>query len=425
MSFLQPTYLWGLLSLLVPLVIHLLYKGDVQTIKVGSVRYLTEQETKQTRQIKLNELWLLLLRMLLLALLIFAMSAPVWESKKASVPLTYIVEPSLLRNGQLDGLLKDAPEVPVRFFSTDFPSVDDGNPPNEVPNYWQLAKDLQYLESDSIVVFSKASIGGVRGLKPSIPATVFWMLIDEVETTDSLVGATAVKDGAILHTIKSDAAYTDIQNEFISKAELTFSSADSIAVTQDGAAKRIPLKPQETWLIGMYYDTAFLKDKALLSAAFKAVADYTGNHLVLEEITDTTLLEETEVDLSVWLKNSPPKKVKGKVIQYKPDSLATQLIEAANEKDVFYVTDRLSIEKVLDKKLTAALVELTTSRPQLEDALRSLDKRTLAKQEFLPSIIEYESKSSAKQKRGITNWFWIAALLLLVLERIMAKIRKQ
>ena len=55
MSFLEPTYLWGLFSLLVPLVIHLINKGDVKTIKVGSVRYLTEQETKHTRQLKLNE----------------------------------------------------------------------------------------------------------------------------------------------------------------------------------------------------------------------------------------------------------------------------------------------------------------------------------------------------------------------------------
>lgn len=425
MSFLQPTYLWGLVALLVPLIIHLLNKGDVQTIKIGSVRYLAERETKQTSQVKWNELLLLLLRLLLLALLVFAMAAPVWEAKKATVPLTYLVEPSLLKNGQLEAFLKDAPEVPVRFLSTDFPPVDDGDAPNEVPNYWQLAKDLQYLESDSIVVFSKASMAGVRGLKPSIPASVFWIPMDELETTDSLVGATAVPNGAVLHTVKSDAGTTDIQNEFKSEGELTLISADSIAVTQEGTAKGIPLNPLDTLRIAMYYDRAFLKDRALLSAAFKAVGAYAGNHVVLEEIADTTLVEETAIDLLVWLHPSPPPRVKGKVMRYKADSLATDLIEKAGEKDVFHLTDRLTIENVLKEGLTAELTELLRPRPHWEATLATLDKRTLAATDFLPNTKPLAPTTGVRQQRSMVTWFWIAALLVLVLERLLAKFRKQ
>lgn len=425
MSFLQPTYLWGLFSLLVPLVIHLLNKGDVKTIKVGSVRYLTEQETKQTRQLKLNDLLLLFMRMLLLGLLVFAMAEPIFDSQKKNVPLTYLIEPSLINSGQMDAFLKETQGVPIRFFSKDFPSMDSDDLPEEVPTYWQLAQELQNLESDSIVVFSKARISGIQGIRPLIPATVFWIVKDEVAITDSLVGATATKDGAVIHTLKSDESFADIHNEFISKAQINYSSEDSISIEQNGVLKSIPLRLQDTLRIGMYYDIDFLKEKVLLSAAFKALADYSQNYVVLEEIAETDSLPETFFDLSVWLKSSPPSKIDGKLLQYQADSLATNSIEKVSEKDVFYLTERLTIETILNERLSAELLEIVALRPQLEEAMRTLDKRTLPEEEFLPASKDFVSTGGIKQQQSMVNRFWIAAILVLVMERLLAKFRKQ
>ncbi len=425
MSFLEPTYLWGLFSLLVPLAIHLMNKGDVKTIKVGSVRYLTEQETKQTRQLKLNELLLLLLRMLVLALLVFAMASPVLQSKNKNIPLTYLIEPSLIENGEMDAFLKEAPEVPIRLFSKGFPVLDMDKVPDEVPKYWQLAQELQNLESDSIVVFSKASISGIQGMRPIIPPTVFWMVIDEVAAIDSIIGATTLKDGVVIHTIKGDASYTDIENEFISKEEISYSSEDSILIKQNGVIKNIPLSLQDTLRVGMNYDAEFVKEKNLLTAVFTAVADYTQKHLVLEEITDTEKLYETTPNLTVWLKRSSPPKIEGKLLRYKEDSLATNSIVKAVEKNVFYLTERLTIERVLNERLTEELVQIMTSKPQLEEAMRSLDRRTMPEAEFLPTMADLDPIGSEKQQHSIVNWFWIAALLVLIMERLLAKFRKQ
>lgn len=425
MSFLEPTYLWGLFSLLVPLAIHLMNKGDVKTIKVGSVRYLTEQETKQTRQLKLNELLLLLLRMLVLALLVFAMASPVLQSKNKNIPLTYLIEPSLIENGEMDTFLKEAPEVPIRLFSKGFPVLDMDKVPDEVPKYWQLAQELQNLESDSIVVFSKASISGIQGMRPIIPPTVFWMVIDEVAAIDSIIGATTLKDGVVIHTIKGDASYTDIENEFISKEEISYSSEDSILIKQNGVIKNIPLSLQDTLRVGMNYDAEFVKEKNLLTAVFTAVADYTQKHLVLEEITDTEKLYETTPNLTVWLKRSSPPKIEGKLLRYKEDSLATNSIVKAVEKNIFYLTERLTIERVLNERLTEELVQIMTSKPQLEEAMRSLDRRTMPEAEFLPTMADLDPIGSEKQQHSIVNWFWIAALLVLIMERLLAKFRKQ
>ncbi len=425
MSFLQPTYLWGLLSILVPLAIHLLNKGDVKTVKVGSVRYLTEQETKQTRQIKLNELLLLFLRMLLLAFLVLAMAEPVLQTQNKNVPLTYLVEPSLIHSGQMDTFLNEAPGVPIRLLANDFPTMDSENLREEAPNYWQLAQELTNLESDSIVVFSKARIAGIRGIRPVIPATVFWIVMDEVDLTDSLIGATATEDGAVVHTIKSDASYTDIQNTFISKDEITYNSEDSISIKQNEVVKTIPINPKDTLRIGISYDVEFLKEKLFFAAAFKAVADYSQHHLVLEEVTGTNPLSETAYDLTVWLKRSAPPKIEGKVLQYQADSLATNSIEKSGKKNLFYVTQRLTIDHVLNERLTEDLLQIVITAPKLEEAISSLDKRTLPAQEFIPESTDLVDMDAKEQQQSMVNWFWVAALLVLVAERVLAKFRKQ
>src|SRR6056297_290528 len=425
MSFLQPTYLWGLLSILVPLVIHLLNKGDVKTVKVGSVRYLAEQEPKQTRRVKLNELLLLFLRMLLLVFLVLAVAEPVLKSQNKNVPLTYLIEPSLAANGQMDILLKEAPEVPIRLFAEGFPTMDNENLREEVPNYWQLAQELPNLESDSIVVFSKARIAGIRGIRPVIPATVLWVVLDEVDVTDSLIGATATKNGAVVHAIKSDASYTDIRNTFISKDQITYSSEDSISIKQNEVIKTIPIHPKDTLRIGINYDVEFLKEKLFFAAAFKAVADYSHNHLVLEEVTGTNSLSETAYDLTVWLKSSAPPKIEGKVLQYQADSLATNSIEKSGKKNLFYVTQRLTIDYVLNERLTEDLLQIVITAPKLEEAISSLDKRTLPAQEFIPESTDLVDMDAKEQQQSMVNWFWVAALLVLVAERVLAKFRKQ
>ena len=52
MEFLNATYLWGLLGILLPLAIHLWSRKKVVTIKVGSIKLLQASEPKQNSNIK-------------------------------------------------------------------------------------------------------------------------------------------------------------------------------------------------------------------------------------------------------------------------------------------------------------------------------------------------------------------------------------
>jgi hypothetical protein len=222
MSFLNPTYLWGLLSLSVPLVIHFLNKGDVKTIKVGSVKYLEAQETTQTKKLKLNEYVLLFLRMLLLGLLVLAISVPSIEKAVKKESLTYFIEPSLLGNDKMKSLLESESQASFRFFSTDFPTLDTDKMPNEKPNYWQLAEALNDFPSDSIVVFSESRVSGIRGIRPKIPNTINWVVMNQGTKLDTLIGAYKTDEEVVLVNVVSSDGYTDIENEPISRESNIF-----------------------------------------------------------------------------------------------------------------------------------------------------------------------------------------------------------
>ena len=74
MTFANPSFLWALAGLAVPIAIHLLSRKEGRVIRVGSLRHVEESNTSQFKSIRLNEILLLLLRMLLVILLALFLS---------------------------------------------------------------------------------------------------------------------------------------------------------------------------------------------------------------------------------------------------------------------------------------------------------------------------------------------------------------
>ena len=144
MFFNNPTYLWALLGLLVPIAIHLWSNKSGKTIKVGSIQLFKESDSSKSRSIKLNEHILLVLRMLILSVLILIISEPLLKRNTKKTSLTYIIEPSLLLNNDIKKMIDTLQtDDIVRSLQTNFPEIDDVNLSSNktrVPNYWQLAK---------------------------------------------------------------------------------------------------------------------------------------------------------------------------------------------------------------------------------------------------------------------------------------------
>lgn len=181
MIFVNPTYLWGLLGLAVPLAIHLWNKKEGRTIKIGSVQLLTQANPKQASSLQLNEWFLLLLRVLLLTILVFILASPQTRKKIEPTPLVYLIEPSLFENKEIRAMVDSLPEESTYLLQKDFPKwTRDTGVKNEykTPNYWQLSRETQSLHADSIVVFTRGLLQGIKGERPLINSAINWLVLN-------------------------------------------------------------------------------------------------------------------------------------------------------------------------------------------------------------------------------------------------------
>ena len=77
-SFAAPLFLWGLSSLALPLIAHLINRETKRTLDFPSLRFLRQSKLPQTGRRMPRDLLLLLLRLLLLALICLALAQPRW-----------------------------------------------------------------------------------------------------------------------------------------------------------------------------------------------------------------------------------------------------------------------------------------------------------------------------------------------------------
>lgn len=85
MSFLNPILLFGLFGVSVPILIHLMNKRRVERVWWGAMRFLQVSVEKNRRKLRLEDLLLLLVRCLVVALLALALSRPSVREGSAGV----------------------------------------------------------------------------------------------------------------------------------------------------------------------------------------------------------------------------------------------------------------------------------------------------------------------------------------------------
>src|SRR5512146_2002558 len=94
MTFLNWAMLFGLLAVAVPIIIHLLNRRQARRVDWGAMRFLLASMTSRKRHIMVEEIILMAIRCLLMALLVLAMARPFLPTRSA-IPWS-VVLPSVL-----------------------------------------------------------------------------------------------------------------------------------------------------------------------------------------------------------------------------------------------------------------------------------------------------------------------------------------
>ena len=77
MTFLTPFFLGALALVGIPLLIHLIRRRKLQVVKWAAMEFLKVSQRKQSRKLRVEEIILLLLRMIIVAIAVMAFARPV------------------------------------------------------------------------------------------------------------------------------------------------------------------------------------------------------------------------------------------------------------------------------------------------------------------------------------------------------------
>jgi len=422
MVFANPSYLWALLGLLVPLAIHLWSKKEAKTIKIGSIQLLNESNSRQSSSIQLNEWWLLLLRMLIVALVVLLMAGPQWRTKGNQKQITYLVEASIANEASINSVLDSLQEEsPVLLLKNGFPEweVDaDYKADKEQPNYWQLVPKMDSLRSDSIVVFTKALVKGIKSMRPKTQKKIHWVVVQSEETQDRPVLAFKRESGVELISASSGGGATKIHKVILEEGfEI---GNDSIRLLSDEPIS-VPLKAWDTLHVNMNVADNFEREGKYIEASFKALSTFLKREIVTHKDDEST----NKADLNIWLSNKPKNDMGGKWLIYQENPLAKQLIETGTQKNLFYLTSKLNPKNTVNQHLTEQLLNILALDTALKDLVADADARQMDEAELKPNFVEPKRKRERATLLDVSLWVFAILAALMIFERFISNYKKQ
>lgn len=429
MTFLQPSYLWALFAIAIPIAIHLWSRKKVRTIKVGSTQFITETKSKQSNSIQLNEWLLLALRCLIISTLVFILAEPHFSKTQAQADIAYVFEPSLLATEEGRARFSQIPVEDRRLLRAGFPEwkADDNSiVVDEVPNYWQLAQQMDQIAADSIVVFTYAFAKAVKGKRPLLTKNINWIQIDvENPVTEPLV-AIAKKDSVELVSVESDASKLAFAKTKISRSDISYNaSKDSIEISTERGLQLVAVHNQKALNVTILYDKPEDAQRMYMEAAFRAIQKYTDRDLKVNAIGSSENINLDESDYLVVLDSLAYPDIEIRSLVLQPDVLAKALIVPGNTPVVSFLTQKLSPQIVLEEQLAEKLLAWMQLDQELEEKIQALDKRAVSINELQTKVTAETTVSKKTIEADMSAPLWIVLLLLIIGERLLAFIRKQ
>ena len=322
---LQPTWLFAISGIIVPIAIHLWNNRQGKTLQVGSIFLLQENATKKARSLRLTDILLLLIRCLLIILLAFLLAKPVWKkqltsySEKGWVMIEKNGLQETYKNFKLviDSLIRVG--YKFHYFNKDFVADEfedalktnaDLNSNNELP-YWTLLKQLneQVPTELPIYLFTDNRLNRFEGTRPEVSLNIKWSTYTKQDTSyRSLVKAYKTSADSIRLIISNSKAALS----FYASAKIPANGNSQYKVSKDEnkivirSANKIDenVELDTSSLNILIYTDQFFKDAEYLKSAINAIQEYTQRKINVSIINDAANIG-TGNDWLFWLSEKP------------------------------------------------------------------------------------------------------------------------
>jgi hypothetical protein len=388
MTFANPSYLWALVGLAIPLAIHLLSRKEGKVIRVGSLRHVEESNTSQFKSIRLNEILLLLLRSLMVTALVFFLSGAQCSNPPGAGEVKWLMVEAGIENdpgykSRIDSL-KSAGYDQHEFLKGD---------------YWAIAEQLGELPHE-VVVISYSRLEGFNGERITLPENIRWI---SAEQPGNVFPATAWQAGdtVFVRTARSTSLETSYST--------SIGVPDSLEI----------IKPQEISVTISADDNA---EAGILQAALNVLrSEY---KLPIKILTPRTTNNEQQTTTWVfWLRQAKPKfSGDQQVVFSTPGSGA--LIERISE-NVLHLNRKLDQDVALNENLVIELFKTLYPDLKTPQVSKEKDARSLPDQLAWSAAEQTGRTNASPAHAGIEKYLILLFLLSLGAERFVAIRRNQ
>ena len=339
----------ALLGLLVPVAIHLWNRRPGREVAVGSLRWLAAGANRRLRNLKPEQLWLLLLRAVLLAVLAVAVAEPVWRQAQPASRGQILLGPEVLDTPAFTALRPTIDSLRrrgyvVRWLATGFARVPGAAWRTDSAGRHQGRATLNMGTSDGaagfqwarvqqavglfvgqpLLVVTGATLRDFQGAHPPLPATVTWQTLP-IDTPKTWLQAAALRaDSLRLLLARSTETQTIFRVVAVARpqpgavlrvaglAPLRFETGTTggkpklVDLSVDSTQTAIPTVPVRTrpLRVVIYSTPDFTPDARCLRAGLQAAA--TGLPVPLElHLVNTPPRPDTPPDWLFWLSDAP------------------------------------------------------------------------------------------------------------------------
>ncbi|MEQ8926299.1 MAG: BatA domain-containing protein [Fulvivirga sp.] len=392
MEFVNASYLYGLFGLVIPIAIHLWSKKEGKVIQVGSLKYIPEFETKQSKSVKLNELPLLIVRCLVLSLFCLLMAELLTVKKASNTNAIVLIEPSLLQDTRVKNAL-DTLQMEKRLLSKGLSFIEDQNESFETVPIWDVFDEVSKLPADTVYILTTVTENDLRGKRPATNKVVHWLPIESLENEE--------------YTHRSFSNGYDL---------VATSNAISTKYQWSQRASEVSNQVEnwDTLKIDIVYDLEFEKELKYFQSALATISEIAKRPIIINDIT-LNKYQNSSSDWLIWLSKEPPSAQQaGNILSYREDILKPIL---SNTNGHFYLNNRITHDNFIAEDFIGQLFEIII--PITSDT---------KEQRQVP--IEMVKLNQSDIEIGATNkatadWLWLVFIGLFLFERFYSMKRKQ
>lgn len=334
LQLINPLWLWAIAGIIVPIMIHLWHVKNGKTLKIGSISLLGESARQNSRNFRITDWLLLILRCLLLISLAILLTSPFWQqpATKFKSKGWVLLEKRPVKTvyqrfkPEVDSLLKagyELHEFNASFKTIKPEEISKDSVQNLTQSYWTLLKLLEQKipQKMPVYLFTSNQLQYFKGSRPNVGLNLHWKTFTPQDSVSSWIQnayltPTDSIDLIVGKSTSDNTSFTKVKLQSGDRGNplvnVYFESGRPVVSLKNNPQPPIPVDTS-TLKIAVFQDR-YSADARYLEAVLQAVKNFNHRKMKVVSAVNVNQIRGKE-DWIFWLSDiKPPKNIGQKLV---------------------------------------------------------------------------------------------------------------